>query len=90
MFNFTLRFRRHRPRSVLGFTMDKNLVIIMIAAYFCGNYKSQINLPPPFQGRFAEAVEGYRHSAARALPYYTKVYGIIGSGMLYQLYILYI
>ena len=70
--------------------MDKNLVIIMITAYICGSYKNQMNLPPPFQGRFAEAVERHRQSAVRALPYYAKAYGIIHSGILYQLYTLHI
>ena len=55
----------------------------MMAACLCGSYKNSVNLPPPFQGNLAHAIEGSKHPNKPALPYYTHVYALVTQTQLF-------
>ena len=52
----------------------------MTAACICGCYKNNANLPTPFQGNMAHAVERQKYVNKPSLPYYAQAYGNIISG----------
>ena len=58
--------------------MDVKLFLILFTAYICGSYKNQRNLPAPFQGNLAFALDGYKKSPDYVRPYYMEQYGYIG------------
>ena len=66
--------------------MDITLLVLIMAACLCGSYKNSVNLPPPFQGNLAHAIEGSRRSNKPALPYYANSYGNINSGEISGIY----
>ena len=60
--------------------MDAALVFLMVAVCMYGSHKNDANLPPLFQGNFAEAVVEHKITKKAVLPYYTEAYGNMGSG----------
>ena len=57
--------------------MDAKLFLILFAVCICGSYKNQRNLPAPFQGNLAIALDGFKKTSDYARPYYMEEYGYI-------------
>ena len=66
--------------------MDTTLIVLMLAACICGNYKNSANQPPPFRGNLAKDEAESKYFKEPSLPYYTKSYGNIITGDGYLLY----
>ena len=61
-------------------SMDYNLLLLMLAACFCGSIKNSLNLPDEFEGRLAKPVEQNRQYP-KYLPHWMEKYQMIdGSG----------
>ena len=60
--------------------MDRMLFIIIAIAWICGSYKNKINLPPPFRGNFAEAVQEHNYLNNKKSTYYIEDYGNLNKG----------
>ena len=58
--------------------MDAKLFLILFAVCICGSYKNQRNLPAPFQGNLAIALDSFKTSSDYARPYYMEEYEYIG------------
>ena len=70
--------RRCPANGVLQFTMDRVLIVLMMAACICGSYKNQMNQPAPFQGHLAMDEAELKYSRKPPIPYYVRSYGNIG------------
>ena len=66
--------------------MDTTLIVLMLAACICGNYKNSANQPPPFRGNLAKDEAESKYFKEPSLPNYTKSYGSIITGDGYLLY----
>ena len=60
--------------------MDSTSIVLMIAAGLCGSYRNNANLPAPFQGNLAQAIEEKKDLSKPSLPYHTRAYGNIPEG----------
>ena len=80
---FSLPFtycRRCPSDGVFQFTMDRALVLLMIAACICGSYKNQMYQPAPFEGHLAKDEAELKYSRKPTIPYYVGSYGNIVKG----------
>ena len=73
-------------RRPIGYSdaMDKTLFVILVTACICASYKNERNLPPPFQGNLASPVDISRYPKSSKLPYYTRTYGDISAGIMFE------
>ena len=79
LFPFT-SCRRCPSDGVFQFTMDRALVLLMMAACICGSYKNQMNQPAPFEGHLAKDQAELKYSRKPTIPYYVRSYGNIVKG----------
>ena len=78
IYNLTLFLIVEQER--VNWSMDYNLLFLMLAACFCGSIKNSLNLPDEFEGRLAKPVT-HNRQYPKYLPHWMKKYQIIdGSG----------
>ena len=73
-------FRRYLSGGVFQFTMDRALVLLMMAACICGSYKNQMNQPAPFKGHLAKDEAELKYSRNPTISHYVRSYGNIVKG----------